>query len=246
MTDRQLNLSAITQWCRRTFRGRVSMGSARIINTVVRRWHRLDHPAPGWIAALVCAALLAAAGAGEAVTLNPGDFLIAQSQGGNILRINPLGGQATVLVSGDRIVAPVGIAIAANGDLLVADLLSGVIRVNPADLSQTPVSSGGHFTVLTGIAIAATGELFVTDQRCCGGQGGVIRVNPVDGTQTVVSPVATQPNKFVAPTGIAIAATGDLFVSAGACCGGNGGVIRVNPVDGTQTVVSPVAGQQNK
>jgi hypothetical protein len=96
-----------------------------------------------------------------------------------------------VLVSGDRIVAPVGIAIAANGDVLVADLLSGVIRVNPADLSQTPVSSGGHFTVLTGIAIAATGELFVTDQRCCGGQGGVIRVNPVDGTQTVVSPVAT-------------------------------------------------------
>ena len=71
-------------------------------------------------------------------------------------------------------------------------------------------------------------------------------MNPVDGTQTVVSPVATQPNKFAAPTGIAIAATGDLFVSDGACCGGNGGVIRVNPVDGTQTVVSPVAARPNR
>src|SRR5262249_39727642 len=57
-----------------------------------------------------------------------------------------------------------------------------------------------------------------------------IRVNLVTGTLTVVS----QGGHFVSPNGIA--ANGDIFVLDPGCCSG---VIRVNPVDGTQVPVPP-------
>jgi len=163
-----------------------------------------------------------------------------------VIRVNPadpnLATNQTVVAKGDKLGVPIGIAVAGNGDLLVADV-EGVIRVNPADpnlaTNQTVVSTGQHFSTPSGIAIAANGDLFVVDSSCCGGDGGVIRVNPATGHQTVVSPPpgSNSPNHFHEPSGIAIAANGDLFVADFNCCGGQGGVIRVNPVDGTQTVV---------
>ena len=69
----------------------------------------------------------------------------------------------------------------------------------------------------------------------------MIRVNPTTGHQTVVSPPPGgnfADNFFGTPQGIAIAGNGDLFVVDRGCCGPHGGVIRVNPVDGRQTVVA--------
>jgi len=137
--------------------------------------------------------------------------------------------------------SPHGIAIAANGDLLIADSGAGPIRVNLADGSQTPVTSGPPLAVPVGIAIAPNGDLLVADPDCCvrqgaTGKGGVIRVNPATGAQTVVS----SEGHFRSPAGVAIAANGDLLVvdpDAGA-------VIRVNPAipnqppGQNQTVVS--------
>ena len=159
-------------------------------------FHRVRGPAPSWIGAFLLVGLLAAAGPGEAVTLNPGDILTA---GATIIHVNPATGAQTTVTSGNLLVNPVGIAIAANNDV------------------------------------------FVVDSNCCeGGTGGVIRVNPATGHQTVVSPPpgGNVPNNFVSPQAIAIAADGDLFVLDQGCCdGGQGGVIRVNPVTGHQTVV---------
>ena len=67
--------------------------------TAVRWWHRLRGPALGWIAALLVA-LLAAAGSGEAVTLNPGDILVTDSGGAAIIRLNPIDGKPTVVAQG--------------------------------------------------------------------------------------------------------------------------------------------------
>ena len=55
------------------------MRSGSIV-TAVRWVHRRRAPAPGWIGALLLVALLAAAGPAAAVTLNPGDILIANSR----------------------------------------------------------------------------------------------------------------------------------------------------------------------
>jgi hypothetical protein len=228
--------------------------SANII-TAVRYFHRLHGAAPGWSGALLVA-LVAAAGPSEAVTLQPGSILITSFEGGGgtsskgIVRLGPPGGDPPVSL-GQNLGNPIGIAIAANGDLFVADPNccgdprgpGGVIRVNPAkpaDANQTVVSSGGHFGQPTGIAIAGNGDLLVVDQVCCGGtggKGGVIRVNPADGTQTVVA----RAGFFRQPTGIAIATNGDLLVVDGKCCGGKGGVIRVDPAKpatDNQTVVA--------
>src|SRR5262249_3462961 len=95
------------------------------------------------------------------------------------------------------------------------------------------VSPGGG---PNGIAFA-NGDLFVTDSVF----GGVIRVNPVVAN---LPPGHNQTEAWFGsflgtPTGIAIAANGDLFVVDPQCCGlGIPGVVRVNPANGSQTVVS--------
>jgi hypothetical protein len=50
----------------------------------------------------------------------------------------------------------------------------------------------GNFVIPVGIAVAANGDLFVVDRACCGDvfEGGLIRVNPTDGTQSVMALVA--------------------------------------------------------
>src|SRR5207247_2000779 len=74
-------------------------------------------------------------------------------------RVDPTTGAQTVVSSGGNFVTPVGIAIAANGDILVADLNAlggpgGVIRVDPTTGAQTVVSSGGPFRNPPGRAVA--------------------------------------------------------------------------------------------
>src|SRR5207244_7255919 len=51
----------------------------------------------------------------------------------------------TTLSSGGSFVGPIGIVLAANGDLFVADDKAGVIRVDPVSWAPTPVSAGGVF-----------------------------------------------------------------------------------------------------
>ncbi|MBI2455849.1 MAG: PEP-CTERM sorting domain-containing protein [candidate division NC10 bacterium] len=100
----------------------------------------------------------------QAVTLNPGDILVADANAfsgftGGIIRVNPTTGAQTTVSSGGSFFDPIGIAIAANGDLVVVDNFAfggtgGVIRVDPVTGAQTTVSSGGSFFNPSGIAIA--------------------------------------------------------------------------------------------
>ena len=163
--------------------------------------------------------------------------------GPSIIRVDPLTGFQTTVSTGGLLVGTNDIAIAANGDLLVADRAAfggfgGVIRVNPLTGAQSEVSSGGFFREPFGLDIAANGEIFVGDPDAFGGVGGVIRVDPSTGFQTVLS----SGGNFFDPRGVAIAANGDLFVADAAGVVGQGGgpgrIIKVNPVDGTQTVVA--------
>jgi len=169
--------------------------------------------------------------------------------GGNgaVIAVNPNqppGNNQTVVSSGSYFGNPFGVAIAANGDLFVVDPAhgnAGVIRVNPnrpSGSNQTVVSSGGHFVSPFGIAIAANGDLWVVDPQCCGGVAGVIRVNPAGSNQPLGNnqTVVSFGGHLVLPVGIATAENGDLLVADQKCCGGRGGVIRVNPTTGLQTV----------
>src|SRR3989454_12424420 len=69
------------------------------------------------------------------------------------------------------------------------------------------------------VPAAPGGTILVADEAAFGGLGGVIRVNPATGAQTVVSSGVN----FVEPTGIAIAANGDILVADPSAFGGGGG-----------------------
>src|SRR5262249_2388462 len=69
---------------------------------------------------------------------------------GAVIRVDPVTGAQTVVSSGGFFVNPVGIALEADGNILVGDpdALGGggaIIRVNPATGAQTVISSGGAF-----------------------------------------------------------------------------------------------------
>jgi sugar lactone lactonase YvrE len=79
------------------------------------------------------------------------------------------------------------------------------------------------------------GDFLVSERDAFGGPGGVIHVDPLTGAQTVVSSGGI----FVNPSGIVIAANGDILVAEPESAGGRtGAVIRVDPLTGAQTIVS--------
>jgi len=173
-----------------------------------------------------------------------------------VIQVDPVTGHQTVVASGPPLQTPTGIVIATSGDPFVYVVDpgccggGGVIRVNPVSGTQTVVSPDHFFMNPQGIAIAGNGDQFVVDPGCCGRHGGVILVNPVSGEQMVVASSASPSSPFVSPQGIAIGSSGDVLVVDRQCCTSPGhfsagGVIRVNPVNGTQTVLSQGQNFQN-
>ena len=173
-----------------------------------------------------------------------GDIYLVDSSAptakGGVYKVDPITGQPTVISSAGNFEEPIGIAITADGSLLVGDhqALGGsgaIIRVNPANGAQTIVSSGGSFVDPRGLAIAANGDIFVADSDAFNYYGGVIKVNPATGQQTAVY---TSTDQNAGPVDVAIAANGDLLVSDVSAFNQLGGVIRVNPVTQAWSVVS--------
>jgi hypothetical protein len=187
------------------------------------------------LAAVVFSAVSVAVGVAQApgVVLTPGDIFVVDQGVPGIIRVDPTTGNQAVVSSASFLAGPRGIALDANGDILVAsgfDFTGGVVRVDPATGNQTVVSSGGFFVQPADLALDANGDILVADFSA-----GVIRVNAVTGAQTVVS----SGGNFTTISGIAIAANGDIIISDfDNFLEGPGEVIRVNPLTGAQHVVS--------
>jgi sugar lactone lactonase YvrE len=162
-----------------------------------------------------------------------------------VIRIDPSTGAKTTVTSGGSFSFPNGIAIESDGSILVADGHAfggggGVIRVNPATGAQTTVSSGGSFVDPFGVAVESSGNILVADAAVfASGTGAVIRVDPSNGTQTIVS----SGGFFVDPIGIAVEASGDIIVADGTAFSNlpsldTGGIFRIDPSTGTQTILA--------
>jgi sugar lactone lactonase YvrE len=147
-----------------------------------------------------------------------------------------------VIGGGSPFVSPVGIAVEADGHLVVTDGLfpdstnPSVVRVDAVSGDRTIVSNpttgnGQRFQVVVGIAVEATGQLVVVDEELA----AVVRVDPISGDRTSVSNATTgQGLPFAFPAGIAVEAPGHLVVLDR----GLRGVVRVDPVTGDRTLVS--------
>jgi sugar lactone lactonase YvrE len=148
--------------------------------------------------------------------------------------------------------SPVGVAVEADGNLIVTDYGSNdrVFRVNPDTGDRTvlsnnasPSTDGIGFSSIEGLAIAPDGTIYVADSNAYDGGGGIFRVDPVTGERTMISnndspAVGTVPD-YDNPSALAFDRNGDLLVADRMTQGDFfGSVIRVDPVTGERTLVS--------
>ena len=173
---------------------------------------------------------------------------------GGIIRVDSTTGARTTVsensspAGGPAFVDPLGVVIAPNGDLLVADQNAfagaggGVIRVNPVTGQRTTVSEnaspagGPAFVDPFALTLAANGDILVSDQNAFGGGGGVIRVDPVTGARTTVTQNGAPSGgpSFDAPFGITTEANGSIVVADATLAA----LVRVDPATGARTVLS--------
>lgn len=165
----------------------------------------------------------------------------AINRGGNpgLVRVDPISGAQTPISTGGLFVKPNGIAVEADGNVLVSDFdgfggTGKIIRVDPATGGQTVVASGGSLVDPTGMVLDANGDILVADFGEPGGTGKIVKVNPSTGAQTVVSSGGV----FIDPFGITLDLDGNILVADFDNNGGAGKLIRVDPVTGTQSIVS--------
>jgi streptogramin lyase len=194
----------------------------------------------------------------DLVVVADGGLMVVDTSYDRVVRVDPVTADRTLVSntndpnstptdavtgSGPEFISPRGVAVEADGNLLVLDIdLTAVIRVDPVTGDRTVVSdastgSGPAFeTLLGGIAVEADGNVVVT------GAQTVVRVDPVTGDRTVVSDASTGSGPaFGTPLGnvslersIAVEADGNLLVVDSDLAA----VIRVDPVTGDRTVVS--------
>jgi len=123
------------------------------------------------------------------INLSPGDIIVADSCNQQLLRVDPVTGDQTVIYSGDF--KPRGVAFEADGDILITDeTLNGgaVIRIDRATGDATVVSSGDELArgQALGIALDPDGNIIVAVP---GGEfpPAIVSVDPVTGAQTVLA-----------------------------------------------------------
>lgn len=194
---------------------------------------------------------------GQIVVTDLGPFDLSEGLLG-VLRIDPVSGDRTVVSSTRRLIEPVtdnvslvldigsgpifvdpmGIAVEADGQLVVTNFKRGtVLRVDPASGDRTVVSGVGVGTGLTwsrpfDIAVEADGQLVITAPLL----GAVFRVDPLTGDRTAVSfdltGVGTGP-ELMLPLHIAVAPDGRLVVDDVAL----DAVLRIDPATGDRTTM---------
>jgi Ca2+-binding RTX toxin-like protein len=162
-----------------------------------------------------------------------------------IIRVNPATGFRTIVAAGGSLSLPVGLGVEPSGKILVADsgVVGAILRIDPVTGAQSTLSSGGSLVSPFGIAFDSAGRVLVVDYNAfggyAGGNGGVLRINPATGFQVVVS----AGTNFRGPSGIALDASGRIFVTDqyGADAtppDSKGNLFGVDPVSGVQTLIS--------
>jgi len=195
-----------------------------------------------------------------------GNLFIADANNNVIRRVNPAGAIATVAGGGSLayvgnggpatnavVNAPQAVAVDAAGDLFIVDTLNDVIReVSPAGIITTVAGNGtfgysgdgGAATAAqlyypSGVAVDAAGDLFISDSA-----NNVIREVSPAGIITTVAGNGTQgysgdggaatAAQLSYPSGVAVDAAGDLFISDSA----NNVIRKVGPAG----IITTVAG----
>ena len=133
------------------------------------------------------------------------------------------------------------------GDLIVTDFnradqtrqygTGRVLKVNPVTGETSIISEGGELDIPWGVVVDSKGNIIVSDQAMepsdPGDVGAIIVVDPATGNQTILS----EGGLLIRPNHMAIDGNGDILVG-NLNWSGNGGLVRVNPDTGEQSLIS--------
>jgi streptogramin lyase len=187
--------------------------------------------------------------AGLAVNVD-GTVLVGEYGADALTRLDPETGARTVVSSGGSLLGPTGVAVEADGRILVTTAPGPepnqppgeLVRVDPLSGAQTVIATG--FALPSAVVVEADGSVLLVDVFGSGLLlGDIIRVDPTTGEQTLVA------SNVGAGFGLggAIAALPDvdgtlLAVHMG-FIGGNPGVTRLDPTTGQGQLVAELSGQ---
>jgi sugar lactone lactonase YvrE len=125
--------------------------------------------------------------------MEPGRIPAVCTPAGTVVRIDPATGAQDEVAEADHIAWPLGLAVAADGGLVVANECSGgagLVRVDPFAGIQIDITGNGDEDVLVTperIAFDPGGALVVSDFNLGPDEdGGIVRVDPETGSQALV------------------------------------------------------------
>jgi hypothetical protein len=166
-----------------------------------------------------------------------------------IIEVNPVTGLAEAVSAGGYLGCPLGVAVANNGQLFVLNIgryARQILRVNPQTGVQRLVTQAGYLKNPQAIAVQGN-DLYITDVATPDGNFGIGRVIHVD-AQTGAQTVVAEGGNLIGPVGITFDASGQLIVgdpytinpqSPDLADGGyDGGIIRIDPVTGSQALLA--------
>jgi DNA-binding beta-propeller fold protein YncE len=168
-----------------------------------------------------------------------------------VIRIDPVTGAQTIVAQGGELCNPFGIAFEPGGDLVVADygtlVLNGrpvvecltrptgaVLRIGSSTGRQTLLAEGNLLRSPFGLAIEPGGRILVANEGVTA-TAAVVGVDAVTGEQSVVTS-NTGIDVFRLPERVALAPDGQLLVTDFELADRYGGIVRVGPQGGAQTI----------
>jgi len=159
-----------------------------------------------------------------------GEVLATALTADAIVRVEPETG-AQEIVNATPILSSVGLAIEADGQILVADITGGapdaIRRVDP--ITGAVSTLNGQFSNPRDLALDASGQLLVTDIQDA--VGPVWAVDPASGVRSLVS---DDPD-LLGPEGIAVEADGRILVAEP-----SGALLRIDPAGATGSNATPL------
>ncbi len=166
---------------------------------------------------------------GVAVDTN-GEIFVVNHEAGTgawVVRIDAETGNQTPFTT-EGLLRGFAIVIDANGTIFVSDELLGLFALDRDNGTPTLVSpaSGIH-----GIAVAPNGDILAV--LWSGEQNQILRIDPASGSQSLVS----QEGLLNAPVGIAVDASGSIFVTNGSNSSIGSYIIKIDGTTSEQTVV---------
>jgi streptogramin lyase len=178
------------------------------------------------VLALVCTA------SADAAARRPAEVVCSGFLEPYVYGVDPLTGAMRTISSGGSLVAPGGLAVAPDGDILVVDSgADALVRIDAVSGVQSVVSQGGLLDGAVAVAIERSGQILVG-----GTWTGLARVDPGTGAQALLAPSS----ETFRPSCLVVEASGTIVASDDGI-DGFGGLHRVDPVTGASSLFSTVS-----